>query len=108
MTCKTVGLKCNEKMSTPSMAAPAVSKFTFTAILWPTVVATEDGDTLKLATGDGALFTVTLTEEDVVLFPAASRATAVKVCVPFVALVVSQVTVYGADVSKDPKLLPSS
>ena len=40
-----------------------------------------------------ALLTVTLTTDDVVVLPAASRATAVSVCVPLAAVVVFQVCV---------------
>src|SRR5436190_949428 len=43
-----------------------------------------------------ALLTVTVTGADVVLLPAASRATAVKVCVPFVTVAEFQLTEYGA------------
>jgi hypothetical protein len=42
-----------------------------------------------------ALSTFTETEVDVVVLPAASRATAVKVCVPLVAVVVFHVEEYG-------------
>src|SRR5207244_11299480 len=38
----------------------------------------------------------------------ASRATAVSVCEPFVAVVVSHATEYGADVSSVPRFAPSS
>jgi hypothetical protein len=56
----------------------------------------------------GVLFaTVTCTEADVVLFPAASRATAVSVCDPFVAVVVFHETAYGADVSSTARADPS-
>jgi hypothetical protein len=43
-----------------------------------------------------ALLTVTLTEAEVVLWPAASRATAVRTCVPFVTPVVFHDFEYGA------------
>ena len=52
--------------------------------------------------------TVTLTPVDVVMFPAASLATAVRVCEPFAVAVVSQVIEYGAVVSSVPRLAPSS
>jgi hypothetical protein len=54
------------------------------------------------------LFTVTFTAADVVEFPAASRAIARSVCGPFVAVVVFQLTVKGADVSAAPRFEPSS
>src|SRR2546425_12365639 len=41
-----------------------------------------------VVSGGGALFTVTVMGEEVVWFPAASRATAVSVCEPFEAVVV--------------------
>src|SRR5262245_27600816 len=54
-----------------------------------------------------AFLTVTLTPDEVVRFPAASRATAVIVCGPFEASVVSHVIEYGAVVSSAPRLTPS-
>src|SRR2546425_607820 len=56
----------------------------------------------------GGLFTVTLTGAEGVLLPAASRATAVRVCVPLRAVVLFQETVYGATVTSAPRLAPSS
>src|SRR5258705_3196619 len=58
--------------------------------------------------GGGALFTVTVTAETGLTLPAASRATAVRVCEPLLAEVVSQDTEYGAVVSSAPRLEPSS
>src|SRR6185436_7225910 len=55
-----------------------------------------------------ALLTVTLTAADVVVLPAASRATAVNVCRPFAVVVVFQVCVWGLAVSSAPRLMPSS
>src|SRR5262249_19210657 len=52
--------------------------------------------------------TVTLTEVAVAVLPAASRATAVSVCVPLATVVVVQLTEYGDDVSSAPRLAPSS
>src|SRR5216684_818107 len=52
--------------------------------------------------------TVTVTGADVVVLPAASRATAVSVCAPLVAAVVSHATEYGAAVSSAPTFEPSS
>src|SRR5260221_10449981 len=54
------------------------------------------------------LETVTLTTDDVVRLPAASRATAVNVCVPFPTVVVFHDTEYGELVSSTPRLLPST
>jgi hypothetical protein len=53
------------------------------------------------------LETITVRAAEVVVFPAASRATAVSVCDPFAAVVVFQVTEYGAEVSSDPSGFPS-
>ena len=55
-----------------------------------------------------ALFTVTVTLDDVVRVPALSINTAVKLCGPFGIVVVSQVTEYGAAVTFAPRLLPSN
>src|SRR3954469_9608963 len=58
--------------------------------------------------GGGAVFdTVTVTAAAVVGLPAASRATAVSVCDPFAAVVVSQETLYGVAVSSAPRFAPS-
>src|SRR5207253_3058431 len=54
------------------------------------------------------LLTVTVIAPDVVVLPAASRATAVSVCVPLVAIVVSHTAVNGEAVSSAPRLAPSS
>jgi hypothetical protein len=51
---------------------------------------------------------VTFTPALVVLFPAASFATALSVCEPFAVAVVVQETEYGEAVSRLPKLAPSS
>src|SRR5439155_21030177 len=56
----------------------------------------------------GALSTVTLTAAEVALFPVASRATAVTLCKPLLAVVVFQETEYGATVSSTPRIAPSS
>ena len=76
----------------------------------------ETGDALRDAgargrvTGGGVtvLLTVTETPVDVVVFPAASLATAVRVCVPFVAVVVFHVVAYGDAVSSTPRFVPFS
>src|SRR5262245_53200501 len=52
--------------------------------------------------------TVTVTEAEGLWFPAASRATAVSVWVPFEVPVVFQLVKYGADRSSRPRLAPSS
>src|SRR5579872_78865 len=55
-----------------------------------------------------ALLTVTATGADVVLLPAASRATAVSVCAPLATVVVSQTTDGDAALASLPRLAPSS
>src|ERR1051326_2168290 len=52
--------------------------------------------------------TVTVTAADVVVLPAASRATAVSVCDALLAAVVSHEVAYGALVSSAPRFAPSS
>src|SRR5262249_41324206 len=54
------------------------------------------------------LFTVTLRSAVTPTLPAASRATALSLCVPFDTVVVSQAIDQGAAVSSAPRLLPSS
>src|SRR5438445_4390674 len=54
------------------------------------------------------LATLTLTAADTLLLPAASRATAVRPCVPSEAVVVSQEIEYGPVASSGPRLAPSS
>src|SRR6202035_2667952 len=54
-----------------------------------------------------SLNTVTVTAAAVAVLPAASRATAVSVCEPLLALVVFHETEYGAVVCSTPKLAPS-
>src|SRR5437870_10541784 len=65
-----------------------------------------EADTVEI-TGE-VLSTVTPTAAEVAVFPAASRATAVRLCVPLVAKLVFQETEYGATVSSAPRLTPSS
>src|SRR5437773_3828347 len=52
--------------------------------------------------------TVTVTAADVIVLPAASRATAVRVCDALLVVVVSQLTVNGGDRSSVPRFAPSS
>ena len=56
----------------------------------------------------GGFVTVTVTGAAVAVLPAASRATAVIVCVPSGSSVVSHERVYGAAVSSAPRLVPST
>src|ERR1700730_10366893 len=63
----------------------------------------------RLVGTEGAVVsgTVTVTPADVVLFPAASRATAESVCVPGAAVVVFHAVVYGGAVSSAPRFVSS-
>src|SRR5437762_1743429 len=56
----------------------------------------------------GALSTVTLTTAEVAVFPAASRATALRLWMPLLAMVVFHERGYGAAVTSAPRLTPSS
>src|SRR5205807_2370148 len=56
----------------------------------------------------GALSTVTLTTAEVAVFPAASRATALRVWMPLLAMVVFHDREYGAAVTSAPRLASSS
>jgi len=58
--------------------------------------------------GGGALATFTVTGAEVLLLPAASRATAVRACVPSLEPAVFHDTEYGAAVSSAPRFAPSS
>src|SRR6266851_5636773 len=58
--------------------------------------------------GPPLLGTVTFTGAEVVVLPAASRATAVRACAPAVAVAVFQATEYGAVVTSVPRFEPSS
>jgi hypothetical protein len=74
----------------------------------PETVDPDEGDVLLKVGGVLTLETVTVTALEVVAFPAASRARAVSVCEPVLAVVVFQETEYGALVSSAPRLAPSS
>src|SRR5207237_122816 len=56
----------------------------------------------------GGLTTITLTAAEVVVLPAASRATAVRVCVALVAVVAAHERAYGAVITSAPRFAPSS
>ena len=66
------------------------------------------GGVVSAGGGAGALLTVTVTGEEVVRFPAASRAIAVSVCEAFDAVVVFHDTEYGEAVFSAPRFAPSS
>src|SRR5580765_1235229 len=63
---------------------------------------------LPIGGEDTEVETLIVTGVEVVLFPAASRAIAVSVWLPFAITVVSQDTEKGEDVTSAPKLFPSS
>src|SRR5712692_1069609 len=65
-----------------------------------------EADTVEIS--GGVLSTVTLTAAEVAVFPAASRATAVRVWAPSATKVVFQEIEYGVEVTSAPKLTPSS
>ena len=68
-----------------------------------------DGEPLdKLGAVVSALLTVTLTVDEVVVFPAASLAVAVMECDPFPVVVEFHDMLYGLVVSSVPKFTPSS
>ena len=69
------------------------------------LVGTEGG--VVSVDGGSELFTVTEIAEEVAVFPAASRARAVRVCEPLDVWVVSQTMEYGAVVSSEPRFTPS-
>jgi len=75
------------------------------------IVEPFDGPVMETAGGVVSgivLLTVTETDAEVVWLPAASRATAVSVWLPFVTDVVFQETENGAEVFSAPKFVPSS
>src|SRR5207247_10591971 len=75
----------------------------------PDTVAPDAGALMLTAGGVVSAFdTVTVTGEEVVRLPAASRAVAVRVCEPLPTDVVFQETEYGDDVSSAPRLAPST
>src|SRR2546428_1287754 len=73
----------------------------------PETVEPEDGAVMETA-GGVVSATVMLTEAVVAILPAASRATAVRMCAPAEASAVLQLVAYGAVVTSAPRLAPSS
>src|SRR5207245_2326708 len=71
-------------------------------------VARETGGVMLTVGGVVSLNTVTVTAAEVVRLPAASRATAVSVCEPLLAVVVFHDIEYGVAVSSAPRLAPSN
>src|SRR5436309_15771704 len=66
----------------------------FVSVVVSAVVAPNSSVPTGLGVG-AALLVVTVTDADVAVLPAASRATAVRTCVPFVAVVVSHLAEQG-------------
>src|SRR2546428_457286 len=88
-------------------ATPTLSEAVAETVMVPVTVAPEVG-AVMVTVGAVVSGTVTVTEEEVVVLLAASRATALRVCVPMAAVVVSHGTEYGAVVSSAPRAAPSS
>src|SRR5262245_38688490 len=93
--------------TTPTLSAALAETVTV-----PDTVAPFAGEVIftvgGVVSGGGALLTVTVTAADVVRFPAASRAIARRVCVPFPAPLVFHEIENGAAVSSAPRLAPST
>src|SRR6185295_1814733 len=79
-----------------------------TAIAPATVAPGAGAVTATVGAVVSVLLTVTVTAADVVVLPAASRATAVSVCVPLTTEVVFQVWLYVLAVSSAPRFAPST
>src|SRR5689334_16878475 len=89
-------------------ATPWLSLAAATTDTVPCTVAELAGELIDTDGGTvSALNTDTVTPADVVRLPAASRATAVNVCVPFAVSVEFQAMLYGLVVSSAPTLTPS-
>src|SRR5437899_5872653 len=74
----------------------------------PATVAPETGAIREIVGGVVSFATVKLTAAEVAVLPAASRATAVRVCAPSLAVVAVQEREWGATVTLAPRFLPSS
>src|SRR5947199_384278 len=98
-------LNCTPSTPTLSLAiAVTVTDAVTVAPFAGVVIDTVGG----VVSGGGGLLTLTVTGADVVVLPAASRAVAVSVWLPFVVVVESQVLEYGEVVSSAPRFAPSS
>src|SRR6266404_451894 len=87
---------------------PTLSEAFAASVIAPETVAPAEGDVIEPDGAVVSLKTVIVTVAEVVRLPAASRAIAVMVCEPFVALSVFHCAEYGAAVSSAPALLPST
>src|SRR3989442_11784762 len=93
------------------LANPTLSPAVAVTLMLLPVHAPFDGLLITIVGGvvsPPVLFTVTVTADEVVVLPAASRATAVSVCVPFATVFVSHEMEYGAVVSSAARFAPSS
>src|SRR6266704_730312 len=88
-------------------ATPTLSEASALTLIVPDTVAPFAGAVIDTVGGVVSLNTVTVTELEVYWRPSRSLATAVKVCEPLLAAVVSHETEYGALVSSAPRLAPS-
>ena len=86
---------------------PTLSAAVAVTVTVPLTVAPLAGDVRLTVGGVLSFDTVTVTAADVVTLPAASRATAVRLCDPLLAVVVVHGTEYGAAVSSAPSAAPS-
>src|SRR3977135_1438246 len=84
-------------------ATPTLSDALAVTLRVPLTVAPLAGAVMPTVGGVVSLKTVTVTAVEVVVLPAASRATAVSVCEALLAVVVSQATAYGAVVTSAPQ-----
>src|SRR5436190_621318 len=87
---------------------PTLSEALAVTLVVPPTVAPETGEVMLTVGCVLAALPVSVTAAEVVRLPAASRATAVSVCEPLLAVVVFQETEYGAAASSTPRLAPSS
>src|SRR5207253_1864228 len=90
--------------TTPTLSAAVA----VTAVVVPETVAPPAGAVIDTVGGVVSLVTVTVPPASAAGWPAAPRATAVSVWLPLVAVVVSQVSEYGAAVSSAPRFTPST
>ena len=89
-------------------ATPTLSEAVAETVIVAETVEPLAGLVIETAGGVVSLLTVTVTGEEVVRFPAASRAMAVRVCEPLEAVVVFHGMEYGDTVSSAPRFAPSS
>src|SRR5439155_327802 len=96
----------SSKNCTPT--TPTLSEALAVTVIVPETVAPPAGEVMLTVGAVVSLATVIVTGAEVVRLPAASRATAARVCGPLTAVVVSIEIEYGATVSSAPTLAPST